>query len=210
MMDEDPATAVRLLQRSIHGCLSLRNRWERLLGSFDKAGCWFEGEAARLFLRYHAESRNAFLRAFGKLEATLKTDADGAVTGSPAKAVWNEIQWRNDLLMEDASPLERSPEDSEPESSGANLWIEPEDFHDSGLRPGSPETDSPSEAVFENIKGFERSHCGIVKAVVAACFLILYGLSRGVVKGADSPGEAVLGRTVPFRVCPERNWLGNG
>lgn len=92
----DPASALRSLKELVVERLDrLRGAEEDLWdgqdrpsleGAADRALILRDAEAARLFLRYQAESRNAFHRAYGQLVKTLSLDADAEGDDSPNEA----------------------------------------------------------------------------------------------------------------------------
>jgi len=156
--------------------------------------------AARLFLRYNSESRNAFLRAFSKLEATLKSDAEA---GQESRGLWTECQWRSDLMTDaEPSPLApktpdqvaaTKPRNSEPDPAAVDDFFRHVfDFEKSREFPEPVVAQkSPSEPVSQGPKPAERTVGGIINAVVAACLLLMFGLSASPAKADVPPSEAV-------------------
>ena len=138
-----------------------------LVESEDRALILQEETAARLFLRYHAESRNAFHRAFNKLEKTLEGDA---------------------VLVEEEAP-------NEPDAVAvADFEIEaPDEANSRECSEIAPENESPNEAeLVVNAPDREPGIFNIVRPMVMGCLLILLLFSARFASAASSPDEADL------------------
>jgi len=72
--------------REIEGNLRTFHDEPDRAGVSDRALILHDGPSARLFLRYHAEARTAFHRAYGSLVKTLELDAAGGPAVSPIEA----------------------------------------------------------------------------------------------------------------------------
>jgi len=70
--------------RALEECLRAEFDAPDRAGAADRALILHEGTSARLFLRYHAEARTAFQRAYGSLVKALDRDAAEAETAAPA------------------------------------------------------------------------------------------------------------------------------
>ena len=147
----------------------------------DRATILTDETTARLFLRYHSESRNAFHRAYGNLIKTLERDATSesesdfeAETVSPNEADFGFEEMAMGEEMESPNEADFSPEE----------WAKLE------------EMEFPNEADF-GVKG-ARDEAGIfgkMKSVVIGCMLIFLLFSSRIATAAASPNEADLSRT---------------
>ena len=180
---EDCRTWIKLLFTKELGMLSkLAASFEEderldLIEAEDRAVILQEETAARLYLRYHAESRNTFHRAFNKLEKTLKSDAAGVEDGAPNEA------------------------DAEAETTfEAEAANEPEARESSEL---GTETESPNEADLDaSALDLDAGILGKVKPMVMGCLLILLLFSARFANAARSPNEADSGREAHFTLVP--------
>ena len=166
--------------------------------SEDRALILHDETDARLFLRYHAESRNTFHRAFNKLEKTLISDAAG------------------ESCVESEAPNEPNPRDWADVESEAAIEPEPQDWADAREEaPNEPElrdwadveagTASPNEADLD-ARGpdTENGTMGKWKPVVMSLLLIFLLFSARFASAIASPNEADPGRhgTAIVEVAP--------
>ena len=142
-----------------------------------------------MFLRYNAESRNAFHRAFNKLEKTLKSDAASELS-LDAEAI-NKLEPRagSDNQMQEApdEPISQARTDVEPE-----MPIE-DNLRDELNVEGKP--GSPNEVNFDATVSI--AHYGNVaksKPVVIGVLLILLLSSARFASTTTYPNEAKPGR----------------
>ena len=111
-------------------------------GAKDRALILQDEKQARLFLRYNAEARNGFQRAFGTLLKTLQADTEKAEDSEEIEGIEDSPNEADADLNEgsDASRIASPDTSATPESSPREC----------------PETASPNEATFEAMEPTEK------------------------------------------------------
>ena len=160
-----------------------------------------EETAARLFLRYHAESRNAFHRAFNKLEKTLLSDAvsesclEAEAPNEPISHDWADIE-----AKAPNEPDSRNWADAEAETGSPNeANLDTRNWADVEVETVSPnvETGSPNEADLDAREpDSDQGMMGKLKPAVMGLLLIVLLFSARFATATTYPNEADPGRDV--------------
>ena len=147
-------------------------------GAVSRALILLDDREARLFLRYHSESRNAFHRAYGNLVKTLEQDAAAELEGV-------------ELEVEEGLPDEADPGSFESMVTGTETVFPGETCY------RFTESVRVAETAFPNEAGFIREEAGLfarVRPLAVALMLILLLFSARIAIAATSPNEADRGR----------------